>query len=148
MQLRYGNTYSSRIFITMDASPILLFDGICNLCNGAVQFVLQHDTKKVFRFASLQSDATQRLLQQHGYLKKFDSVVLLENGKLFQKSNAVLQVLNHLPWYLRWTQLFWLVPRFMRDAMYDVIATNRYKWFGKKETCMVPTPELRQRFLD
>jgi len=140
--------YSRFTFTAMKAAPVLLFDGVCNLCNGAVQFVLKHDTKKVFRFASLQSDVAERLLQQYGHLKKFSSVVLLENGQLFQKSNAVLKVAKHLPWYWQWAQVFWIIPRFMRDAVYDWIAENRYKWFGKRETCMVPTPELRQRFLD
>lgn len=139
---------SSFIFTEMDTAPVLLFDGVCNLCNGAVQFVLKHDTKKAFRFASLQSGVAEHLLQPYGDLKKLSSVVLLENGNLFQKSNAVLKVINYLPWYWQWMRVFWIMPRFLRDAVYDWIAKNRYKWFGKRESCMIPTPELHQRFLD
>jgi predicted DCC family thiol-disulfide oxidoreductase YuxK len=80
-------------------------------------------------------------------LKKFDSFILLEDGTLFQKSTAALKVFRHLPWYWKWTQLFWLVPRRIRDAVYDFIAKNRYNWFGKKETCMLPTSAIRNRFL-
>lgn len=134
-------------FIGMAAQPILLFDGVCNLCNGAVNLIIKHDPKAVFRFASLQSTAAQQLLLQYGDLKKFDSVLLLENGQLFQKSTAVLNVLRHLRWYWQWTQVFWLVPKFIRDAVYDLIAKNRYAWFGKKDVCMVPTPEISGRFL-
>lgn len=132
----------------MPDSPVLLFDGVCNLCNGAVRFVLQWDAQKNFRFASLQSNVAQQLLQEHGVLKKFDSVVLLQDGNLFQKSSAVLKVLNSFGWRWKWTLVFWLVPRPLRDGIYDWIAKNRYRWFGKRDACMIPTPELRNRFLD
>jgi predicted DCC family thiol-disulfide oxidoreductase YuxK len=132
----------------MEPSPILFFDGVCNLCNGAVRFIIRHDKKGFFRFASLQSEAAQRMLPEYGDLKKFDSVILLENGQLFQKSAAVLKVLNHLPWYWKWTQVFWIIPKSIRDVVYDGIANNRYRWFGKRDTCMIPTLELAARFLD
>lgn len=128
-------------------TPIILFDGVCNLCNGAVSFVMKQDRKKVFKFASLQSEAAQQLLREHGDLKKLDSFILLEDSKLFQKSIAALNVLKQFPWYWQWAQVFWIVPRFIRDAMYDFIAKNRYKWFGKKDQCMLPAPELKDRFL-
>lgn len=126
---------------------VILFDGVCNLCNGAIKVVIQQDKRKAFKFASLQSAAAQQLLQQYGDFKKFDSFILLENGKLFQKSAAALKVLKHLPWYWQWMQVIWIVPKRLRDAVYDFIATNRYKWFGKKDQCMMPTPEIRSRFL-
>jgi predicted DCC family thiol-disulfide oxidoreductase YuxK len=132
----------------MQAKPVILFDGVCNFCNGAINFVIRQDSENLFRFASLQSASAERLLQEHGDLKKFDSFVLIENGQLFQKSIAALKVLNKLPWYWKWTQLFWIVPRPVRDAVYDIIAKNRYRWFGKKEQCMVPTAESKNRFLD
>ena len=133
----------------MQSNPVILFDGVCNFCNGATNFVIRHDKDALFRFASLQSETAAQLLpQEHEHLKKFSSVVLLDNGQLFQKSNAVLKVVKYLPWYWQWAQVFWIIPRFLRDAVYDWIADNRYKWFGKRDTCMIPTPELRQRFLD
>lgn len=127
--------------------PIILFDGVCNLCNGAVNFVIQQDKKGSFKFASLQSEAAQQLLRQHGDFKKFDSFILLESGALFQKSTAALNVLKQLPWYWKWLQVFRLVPVGVRDGIYDFIARNRYRWFGKKEHCMIPTPQLKERFL-
>lgn len=129
--------------------PVILFDGICNYCNRIVNFIIRQDKKKIFLFASLQSDFGQSILKENNLpLDVFDSLLLLDKGKLFQKSTAGLRLYNKLPWYWKWTQLFWIFPRFIRDAGYDLVAKNRYKWFGKKEKCMVPTPELRDRFLD
>ena len=129
--------------------PVILFDGVCNFCNGAVNFVLKQDKKGIFNFAALQSAAGQKLLQQYNLaMKDFDSFVLIENGKVFKKSTASLRVMNRLPWYWKEVQILRIVPRFLRDAIYDFIATNRYRWFGKKEQCMIPTPEIRSRFLN
>jgi predicted DCC family thiol-disulfide oxidoreductase YuxK len=129
--------------------PIILFDGVCNFCNGAINFVLRQDKKGIFRFAALQSQAGQKLLQQHNLsTKEFDSFVLIDNGKIYKKSAASLRVMNRLPWYWKEAQLFRIIPAAFRDAIYDFIAKNRYKWFGKKEQCMVPTPEIRNRFLN
>ena len=128
---------------------VILFDGVCNFCNGAVNFVLKQDKKGIFNFAALQSAAGQKLLQQYNLaMKDFDSFVLIENGKVFKKSTASLRVMNRLPWYWKEAQILRIVPRFLRDAIYDFIATNRYRWFGKKEQCMIPTPEIRSRFLN
>ena len=92
--------------------------------------------------------AGQQLLQKHQLpTEQFNSFVLIENGRAYTKSTAGLKVYRSLPWYWLWTQIFWIVPRFIRDAVYDLIAKNRYKWFGKKEECMVPTAEIRGRFL-
>lgn len=128
--------------------PIILFDGVCNFCSGAVNFIIRQDKNKVFRFAALQSEAGQKLLEQYGLPKeKFDSFVLIDNGKVYKSSTAGLRLYSRLPWYWKWTQLFWIVPRFLRDAVYNFIARNRYRWFGKSESCMVPTADVRSRFL-
>jgi predicted DCC family thiol-disulfide oxidoreductase YuxK len=130
------------------SSPIILFDGVCNFCNGVVNFIIRQDRKKVFRFAALQSEAGQQLLKEYNLpTQNFDSFVLIDEGRVYKSSSAGLKLYGRLPWYWKWTQLFWIVPRFMRDAVYGFIARNRYKWFGKKETCMIPTPEVRSRFL-
>jgi predicted DCC family thiol-disulfide oxidoreductase YuxK len=130
-------------------NPIILFDGICNFCNGNVNFIIRQDNKKIFRLAALQSEAGQRLLQQYKLpMGDFDSFVLVHENKVYNKSSAALKVYSLLPWYWKWTQLIWIFPRFIRDAVYDFIARHRYKWFGKKEQCMVPTAELRGRFLE
>jgi predicted DCC family thiol-disulfide oxidoreductase YuxK len=128
--------------------PVILFDGVCNFCNAGINFIIKQDKKKVFRFAALQSEAGQQLLRNHQLpTEGFESFVLLENGKAYQKSAAGLRVYGKLPWYWKWTQLAWIAPKFIRDAVYDFIARNRYKWFGKKDACMVPSPEIRSRFL-
>jgi predicted DCC family thiol-disulfide oxidoreductase YuxK len=132
----------------VDEYPIILFDGVCNFCNGAINFVLKQDKKGIFRFAPLQSQIGQKLLEQYGLATKdFDSFVLIDNGKVHKKSAASLRVMNKLPWYWKEAQILRLIPTPFRDAIYDFIAKNRYKWFGKKEQCMVPTAELRERFL-
>jgi predicted DCC family thiol-disulfide oxidoreductase YuxK len=132
----------------MNEPPVVLFDGECNFCNGVVNFLLRQDKKKILRFAAMQSAAGERLLQQYGfpgqYLKSF---VLIENGKAYKKSTAGLRLYGKLPWYWKWTQVFWIVPRFLRDAVYEFISNNRYKWFGKRDACMLPTPEVQSRFL-
>ena len=127
---------------------IILFDGVCNLCNGAVNVVIRHDKKCVFKFASLQSEAAQQLLRGHEGLNQLKSIVLIENGIVSQKSTAVLKIITRFSWPWQVLQLFWIMPRFLRDALYDLIAANRYKWFGRKEACMLPGPALRNRFLE
>ena len=133
----------------MDKGPVIFFDGVCNLCNGAVQYVIKHDTKKIFRFASLQSDSGQQLLQKNALPQThFTSFILLENDKVFTKSTAALKVARKLTGVVRLLYGFIIVPAFIRDAVYNFIARNRYKWFGKQESCMIPTPELKNRFLN
>ena len=113
-----------------------------------VNFIIRHDKKNVFLFCALQSDSGKRLLEQYKInWKQSDSFVVIENRKAWQKSNAALKLYNKLPWYWKWTQFFWVVPKFIRDGVYNFIAKNRYKWFGKKEDCMIPTPEMREKFL-
>lgn len=127
---------------------IILFDGVCNLCNSAVQFVLKRDRDAIFKFASLQSDAGKKLLEAQGlpeeHLKSF---VYIHNDKVYTRSGAALKVAARLSYPTKLLSWFVIVPKFVRDLVYDLIARNRYRMFGKKEACMVPTPELKQRFL-
>ncbi len=132
----------------MGNHPVVLFDGVCNFCNGAINFLIRQDKAGVFRFAPLQGEAGQKLLAQHGLNKNsFDSFVLIENGKVFQRSAAALRIAAKLSWYLQCLQIFRVVPQPLRDGVYNLIARNRYKWFGKKEQCMLPSPDVRSRFL-
>jgi predicted DCC family thiol-disulfide oxidoreductase YuxK len=128
--------------------PVLLFDGVCNLCAGSVQFVVERDPAGRFRFAPLQSDVARDLLAGHDVDPgELDTVVLLEDGETYTKSDAALRVARGLqgPISLLWHGRF--VPRPVRDAVYDVVAAVRYDLFGRKDRCMVPSPELRERFL-
>jgi len=128
--------------------PTLLFDGVCNLCNQSVQAVIQVDEHKIFRFASLQSEAGQSAVKRIlATPDDLDSVILVDGDQVHIKSDAVLRVLYHLGGYYRMLYLFRFVPRFIRDFIYDWIARNRYTWFGKRDVCMVPTPDLESRFL-
>ncbi len=133
----------------MDQKSILLFDGVCNLCNRSVQFIIKRDKEKRFLFASLQGKAGQELLSKF-YLpiNDFNSFVLLENDRVFTKSTGVLKAFKKLSGGWRLCYVFIIVPKFIRDAIYTWIAKHRYKWFGKNEKCMVPTPELKGRFLE
>lgn len=129
---------------------ILLFDGVCNLCNASVSFVLKRDTKKKFLFASLQSDIAKELLSKHpDYITKLQSIVLLKEAKVYDKSTAALHLAKDLnaAWPLLYYLFIW-VPKCIRDAVYSVISKNRYKWFGKQESCSIPTKEQKDRFLD
>ena len=132
----------------MNSKPIILFDGICNLCDGAVQFIIKHDPDGIFLFASLQSEAGQNLLKQFQLpLENFNSFILLQNDKAYNKSTGALKVARQIKGAWSWLYIFMIIPKFIRDAVYDWIAQNRYKWFGKKDACMLPTPELKARFL-
>ena len=128
---------------------VVLFDGVCNLCNGIVRFIIERDPHGRFQFAPLQSKTAASLLAQHpDHTVLPDSVVLVDDGELYVKSTAALRVARRLrfPWPLFW--IFMLVPRSLRDVIYDFIARHRYGWFGKRDTCMVPTEEIRGRFLE
>jgi len=129
--------------------PVLLFDGVCNLCNGFVRFVIRFDEAGTFRFAPLQSDVGQALLDRHDLpTEEFDSVVLIEDGEYATKSTAALRVARRLdgPWPLAYPFVY--LPEGLRDWVYDFVADNRYRVFGKKDACPVPDPEIRERFLD
>ena len=129
--------------------PVILFDGVCNLCNSAVQYVIKHDAQKQFQFASLQSNFGQQVLAKYNLSNtNFNSFILLKNGKVYQKSTAALLVAKQLSGVIGWLYLFRIVPIFMRDGVYNIVAKNRYKWFGKQDACWLPTPQLKDRFLD
>lgn len=133
----------------MENNPIILFDGVCNLCNGSVQFVLKHDKQKHFRFAALQSAAGQALLKKHNLHETiFNSFVLIKEGKPYLKSTAALIVAKELNGPIKILYAFIIVPTFLRNTVYNFIAKNRYKWFGKQESCMIPTPDIQSRFLN
>ena len=127
---------------------IILFDGVCNLCNGAVNFVIKRDPRNVFKFTPLQEKQGVLLLKKHAIdAQKLDSIVLVENKKVYTKSSAALRIARKLSglWPLFFVLL--IIPSFIRDGVYDFIAKNRYKWFGKKEQCIIPTPGLKEKFL-
>lgn len=128
---------------------IILFDGLCNLCDNAVQYVIKHDKKDVFRFVALQSDLGKKILN---YLNvdtsKMDSIILYEPGiAYFYKSDAALEIVKDLNVFLKWSIIFKIIPSSLRNPIYDYVARNRYKWYGKKDACMIPTPELKAKFL-
>jgi len=127
---------------------IILFDGICNLCNSSVNFIIRNDKKEHFLFASLQSDAAKDILLQYQVKKiKFDSILLIENGEIFEKSKAAFQISRNLNGAYKLIYFFTIIPKFITDWVYDIIARNRYTWFGKKDSCMIPTEKLKSRFL-
>lgn len=127
---------------------VILFDGECNFCDASVQFIIRRDPKGRFKFASLQSEAGRTLLQQCGVPEQIDSFVYLEDRRYYTKSSAALRVCKQLKglWKLAYALL--LVPKPIRDGVYDIIARNRYRWFGKKDSCMLPSPEMRERFIE
>lgn len=128
---------------------IVLFDGKCNLCNNTVQFIIRKDPESKFRFSSLQSESAQLLLGQLGLPHdSFDSIVYITEDAFYIKSTAVLRILRGLSGGLRHLYILIIIPRFIRDVVYDFIAERRYKWYGVRESCMIPTPELQKRFLE
>ena len=128
--------------------PILLFDGHCNLCNAWVQFIVKRDSSSTIRFASLQSGAGRRLLDEHKIdANHIDSLVLFEEERFSVSSNAALRTLSYFDGWERHLIFLSVVPRSLRDLVYRFIAKNRFKWFGRREQCMVPTAELSKRFL-
>ena len=128
---------------------IILFDGVCNLCNASVNFIIKHDKNAQFIFASLQSDAAKEILLQYNLKKiKIDSIVLIQNNEIYEKSSAALRIAKALSGGFKSLYLFIIIPKFIRDFGYDYIAKNRYKWYGQKETCMIPTSEIKNRFIN
>jgi predicted DCC family thiol-disulfide oxidoreductase YuxK len=127
---------------------VVLFDGVCNLCNGSVQFIIARDPGARFRFAALDSDAAMRMLRECGVSSPLpDSMALIEHGIVYTRSAAALRIARRLRFPWRLSYAFILVPPALRDAIYDLIARHRYGWFGRRDACLVPTPELRSRFL-
>ncbi len=128
---------------------VLLFDGVCNLCNGAVQFIIKHDKKSVIKFASLQSAAGQELLNQyHINSETFDTMIYIQNQVVYTESNAALKIASTLGGVWKTALVLYVFPEFIRNAFYRMVSRNRYRIFGKRETCMIPSPEIVSRFLD
>ena len=133
----------------MSDKPVMLFDGVCNFCDNTVNFIIDRDPQKKIRFAALQSQSGQKLLQQFELdTENFDSVILVYQGRYYKKTSAILRVVKWMkfPWWL--LRVFIIVPPFLRNFFYDIVARNRYKWFGKLEYCRVPTADMKERFLD
>ena len=132
--------------------PLILFDGVCNLCNSAVQWVIEHDKEVRFDFASLQSDAARRVLERDLDAEQIDAlpdtIVLVDSDGVHTRSTAALRIARGLGSRYALLALGFVLPRPIRDAVYNLVAHNRYRWFGRRDTCMMPTPEVAERFLD
>lgn len=129
-------------------NEVILFDGVCNLCNNAVTFIIKRDCKNHFRFAALQSDIGALYLKKHRIdPTEIDSIVLIRGERAFTKSSAALRIAQKMSGLWPLLYVFVIVPKFISNAVYDYIASSRYKWFGKQESCMIPTDELRDKFL-
>jgi len=129
--------------------PVVLFDGVCKLCNGSVNFILKKDNKGRLNFAPLQSDYGRFVLEKHGrHTDALDSMMLLEGERLTAKSTAVIRISKYLGGAWPLCMIALVIPRFVRDFIYDIIAKNRYRWFGKYDTCRLPDPEFENRFYE
>jgi predicted DCC family thiol-disulfide oxidoreductase YuxK len=131
-----------------ETGPVILFDGVCNLCNASVRFILKYEKSRRYRFAPLQGTFASAFRHRYALPEDADSVVLIEKDRIFTASTAALRIARHLkaPW--NWVVIFKILPVSFRDAVYHWIARNRYRWFGKRETCEIPSPEIAHRFLD
>ncbi|RSK52948.1 thiol-disulfide oxidoreductase DCC family protein [Bacillus canaveralius] len=129
-------------------AAIILFDGVCNLCHSSVQFIIKRDQQGYFKFASIQGDVGQKLLQEYNLKNDIDSIVLIEKRKAFIKSSAALRTASKLQGGWKLLVLLLLVPVPVRNFFYDWIAHNRYRWFGKQDSCMIPSPSMKERFLE
>jgi len=128
---------------------MILFDGVCNLCNSSVQLVINNDPDAIFRFAPLQGEYAQQLIKERNIeLNDIGSIVLIEKEEFFLRSTAVLRIARKMKWPWKSCWCLIIFPRGFRDLIYKWVANNRYNWFGKKENCMVPTKELKSRFLE
>lgn len=129
---------------------IILFDGVCNLCDSAVQMIIKYDTKDIFRFVALQSDLGQKIIQHLGInIQKIDSIILYQPGFAYYfKSEAALEIAKNLGGIFYFFTLFSILPTSFNNYIYDYIAKNRYKWYGKKEACLIPTKEIQAKFLE
>lgn len=135
--------------ISSNTNPVILFDGVCNLCNSSVQFVIKHDPKKQFRFASIQGDYGQKILEQfHLPPNSLNSFILLKDHQIYTHSTGALMVARQLSGAWPLLYAFIIIPAFIRNAVYQFIAKNRYKWFGKKESCVIPSPALKSLFYE
>ena len=129
--------------------PVILFDGVCNLCSGSVQFIINRDPSGIFRFATLQSETGKNLVSKFDLPNdKPDAIILVENSEYYLRSTAALRILQRLGSLWRLLYVFMLVPTPIRDYFYDIVARNRYKWFGKRAQCMIPSEDIKGRFLE
>lgn len=129
--------------------PIILFDGVCNLCSGIVLFTIRKDPQGIFKYAPLQSEVGQSLLKQFNLpMDDYHSFILIEGNRYYRKSTAALRVARRINglWSILYASI--VVPRLIRDFIYDIVVKNRYRWFGKKEECLIPTPDIKSRFLE
>ena len=131
----------------MTEQPLILFDGVCNYCNSMVKFAIRNDKKGKLKFAPLQSTIGETLRNQYKIPAEIDSVIFIDNSKVYTYSDAALLICKYLDWPAKMLYAFIIIPKFIRQPIYKWIAKNRYKWFGKRNECMIPTPELRDRFL-
>lgn len=142
-----GENSLSQIFMEIN-NPVLLFDGTCNLCNNSVKFIIERDKQRLFRFANLGSNSGEKILKNTNVGSDyFDSVILYKEGKIYAKADAVIEILKELPGYKFSSMLLRILPKFIRDFGYDIIAKYRYKVFGRKNYCLMPTPEINKLFL-
>ena len=140
--------FQSHNSLSPTSRHIILFDGVCNLCNGVVQFIIKRDKEKKFRFASLQSNAAIELLKEYGsYSEEMNTIIYIRDEKIYYKSNAALFIMQDLGGIWKLVGAFRIFPLFIRNTVYDLIAKWRYRIFGKKETCMIPTEDIVDRFL-
>lgn len=132
----------------MNKHSIILFDGVCNLCNSSVQFVIRHDHNEIFKFASLQSETGKKYLNKFQLSEnEFSSFILIENEKVFTKSTAALKVIKKLKGPIKMLYVLIVIPGFLRNIVYNIISTNRYKWFGKGSVCIIPDEKIVSKFL-
>lgn len=132
----------------MTTHPVIFFDGVCNFCNASIQLVIRNDKQGRFHFASLQSEYAKQFFLTHTIPKNIDSIVLWDGDRIYTQTSALLRIVRYLrfPWPI--FMAAWFIPAFLRDPIYRFVARNRYKWFGRRESCMIPTPDIRARFID
>ena len=132
-----------------EKNQIILFDGVCNLCNGSVQFIIKRDKKSSFRFAALQGETAKKLLSNSRFsTSALESILLVDGDLIYDRSTAALKIAKQLNGLWPMLYAFIIIPKPLRDAVYNYIGKNRYKWFGKQESCMMPTPETKALFLE
>ena len=136
--------------MSLEGKKVILFDGVCNLCNSSVNFIIKRDKKDIFRYASLQSDVGQELAKEIGAdISQLDTILLIDSSTTYyHKSTAALHIARQLSGFYPLLSVFLIIPKFIRDWVYNFISKNRYTWFGKKDNCLIPTPKLKDLFID
>ncbi|RJP59068.1 MAG: thiol-disulfide oxidoreductase DCC family protein [Ignavibacteriales bacterium] len=129
------------------AEQIILFDGVCNFCNGSVNFLIKRDPNGIFKFAPLQSEIGQQLITKNNITGEIDSIILVKENIVYIKSDALIEIIKELKWYWKMLIIVKILPKKFRDLLYDLIANNRYKWFGKMDSCMIPDENVKSRFI-